>query len=114
MPIRYDTLANRVRHHLMDERICSEREADAEINLMSNVELVETLSLVLEGMVADLEAGAVLEKDPPVLGPHGPGAGPQKGNSGRSSGRSSAGMGSERSALPISDAPGRPGVAPDL
>lgn len=47
-PVRYDTLAARVRLHLMDDpRISSEAEADAEINLMSNVELVETISHVL-------------------------------------------------------------------
>lgn len=49
--IRHDTLINRVRLHLMeDPRIATEAEADAELNLMGNAELVEVLSFVLGQM----------------------------------------------------------------
>lgn len=54
MPVRYDTLANRLRLHLMeDPRITSEAEANAELAMMSNVELVEVLSYVIGQMEAE-------------------------------------------------------------
>jgi hypothetical protein len=47
-----DTLINRIRVHLMDERINSLDEADAELKLMTHVELVEVISFVLEDLLA--------------------------------------------------------------
>ncbi len=46
------TLIQRIRHHLRDERINTEEEVDAEINLMTNLELVEVISFCLCGMGA--------------------------------------------------------------
>lgn len=56
--VRYDTLAARIRAHLMeDPRINTEAEVDAEINLMSNLELIEVISHVL--FTRELEGGQV-------------------------------------------------------
>jgi hypothetical protein len=45
-------LIKRIRHHLKDERIHNDDEADAEIELMSQVELVEVISFVLDDILA--------------------------------------------------------------
>jgi hypothetical protein len=39
--------------HLRDERINSEKEVSAELNLMTNVELMETISHVLDVMLVE-------------------------------------------------------------
>ncbi|WP_316207432.1 hypothetical protein [Bradyrhizobium sp. SZCCHNR3118] len=46
------SLVQRVRTHLMDERINCREEADAEMMLMTHVELVEVISFVLDDMLA--------------------------------------------------------------
>jgi hypothetical protein len=55
-----------------DPRIGTEQEASAEIDLMTNVELVETLSLVLGRMLTEIEdgVGVAFEKTPPHSGGH--------------------------------------------
>ena len=45
-------LIKRIRTHLKDERILDDNEADAEIDLMSQVELVEVISFVLDDILA--------------------------------------------------------------
>ena len=47
-----ESLIQRIRTHLIDERINSEDEADAELKLMTHVELVEVISFVLDDMLA--------------------------------------------------------------
>jgi hypothetical protein len=65
-----DTLMNRVLAHLQeDERIDSVEEAHAELNLMTHVELAETISFVMEEMLAELRPPNASEKTPLVLGP---------------------------------------------
>lgn len=69
--VRYDTLIGRIRHDLMDDRISTESEADAEINMMTNVELVEVISNTLWTMLTEIEdgIGVAFKKTPPDLGP---------------------------------------------
>ena len=52
MPIAVPSLIQRIHTHLIDERISSTEEANAEIELMTKVELVEVISIVLEDMLA--------------------------------------------------------------
>jgi len=52
MPIAVPTLIQRIHTHLIDERINSADEANAEIELMTKLELVEVISFVLEDMLA--------------------------------------------------------------
>lgn len=68
-------LIKRIRTHLIDDRINSTAEADAEIDLMTQVELVEVISFVLD----DILAGR-----PTVAPGELPGA-PQRGSTGRRS-----------------------------
>jgi hypothetical protein len=51
--VSHKTLAARVREHLRDERINSEEEVNAELNLMTHVELMETISYVLDLMLVE-------------------------------------------------------------
>ncbi|WP_316200939.1 MULTISPECIES: hypothetical protein [unclassified Bradyrhizobium] len=46
------SLIQRIRTHLIDERIHNRVEANAEIDLMTNVELVEVISFVLDDLLA--------------------------------------------------------------
>ncbi len=46
------SLVQRIRTHLIDERIHNRVEANAEIDLMTNVELVEVISFVLDDLLA--------------------------------------------------------------
>ena len=58
MTIQTASLIQRVRAHLQeDPRIDSDAEADAEINLMSQVELVEVLSFIVDGMLSERSPG---------------------------------------------------------
>jgi hypothetical protein len=45
-------LVQRIRTHLIDERIHNRVEANAEMELMTNVELVEVISFVLDDLLA--------------------------------------------------------------
>lgn len=59
-----DTMINRIRTHLMDERIDSVDEADAEMMLMTHVELVEVISFVLEDMMAGRPTRGLMQVTP--------------------------------------------------
>ena len=49
---RMSSLIQRIRIHLIDERIHDRVEANAEIELMTQVELVEVISFVLDDLLA--------------------------------------------------------------